>query len=52
MPKKFKKKWNPCKIAKNVGKFCIISMFATRLWARLTFVCGQDLRARVEVTYR
>ena len=51
MPKKFKKKWNPCKIAKNVGKFCIISMFATRLWARLTFVCEGHLRSFVGKTY-
>ena len=28
-----------------------ILRFATRLWARLTFVCGQDLRSFVSKTY-
>ena len=42
-----KKIWKPCKSAKIVAKPCTIPKVATRLWARLTFVCGQDLRSFV-----
>ena len=34
-------------LKKIVAKPCTIPKVATRLWARLTFVCGQDLRSFV-----
>ena len=42
-----KKIWKPCKSAKIVTKPCTIPKVATRLWARLTFVCGEHLHALV-----
>ena len=39
-----------CFFAKIEGEPCTISKDATRLWARLTFVYGQDLRSFVRDT--
>ena len=43
LPKKSKKKWNPCTFANIVPKPCTIPKDATRLWGTLARGCEEDV---------